>query len=427
MKIREIMTTNPLTLRPVQTAGEVLNIFMANKIDGSPVLDKDGKLIGLFTKSHIYRVINKGMKLDTKVEDLMTRHILTVSPDDEFGDVVNSRIPRLPVIDKDGRLVGIVTRGDIAIAFFDSYSAISLEYDTIINSAHNVIVSVDEKGMIKVWNSSAERSLGRKAEDVIGQNILDVLPNSDLMDINESGKAEPLKKVKLNDRFFLSNRSPIKKGNEIIGAVAVLQDISELNKISAELRNVKELNDAIVESSHDGLVITDCKGSILRYNKAFERLTGINSHEYLGRSVEDIRNDKIISDPVTTHVLEQKKSITLIQESQLGKHLLTTGTPIFDTKGEITKVVCNTRDITELNLLKHKLEQVENLTQHYENQIRTLKMQYTGNEKMVITSGKMKDLIDMVIRVAAVEATVLITGESGTGKELIAEIIHANS
>ncbi|MEN6459857.1 MAG: sigma 54-interacting transcriptional regulator, partial [Syntrophomonas sp.] len=196
---------------------------------------------------------------------------------------------------------------------------------------------------------------------------------------------------------------------------------------SAELRNVKELNDAIVESSYDGLVVTDCKGSILRYNKAFERLAGIDSHEYLGRSVEDIREDKIISDPVTTHVLEEKKSITIMQESKLGKHLLTTGTPIFDEQGEITRVVCNTRDITELNLLRQKLEKVKNLTQHYESQIRTLKMQYTGNEKMVITSGKMKDLIDMVIRVAAFEATVLITGESGTGKELIAEIIHANS
>ncbi|MEN6462815.1 MAG: CBS domain-containing protein, partial [Syntrophomonas sp.] len=272
MKIREIMTTNPLTLCPFQTIGEVVSIFMGNKIDGAPVLDESGKLIGLFTKSHIYRAINKGMNLDTKIEEFMTRRILTVFPDDEFGDVVNCKVPRLPVTDKDGKLVGMVTRGDIAKAFFDSYSAISLECDTIINSAHNVIVSVDEKGMIRVWNSSAERSLGRKAEDVIGQNILDILPNSDLMDIIESGKVEPVKKVKRNNRFFLSNRSPIKKDNRIIGAVAVMQDISELDKMSAELRNVKELNDAIVESSYDGLVVTDCKGSILRYNKAFERL-----------------------------------------------------------------------------------------------------------------------------------------------------------
>ena len=430
MKIREIMTPNPLTLTPDQTVGEVVSIFVDNKFDGAPVLDENGKLIGLFTKSHIYRAINSGMNLKTKIEELMTRDILTGHPDDEFGEVVNPTVPRLPVVDSDGNVVGIITRGDIAKAFFNSYRNISLEYDTIINSAHNMIVSVDEKGIIKIWNSSAAKLLGRKAEDVIGQSISEVLPTSDLMDVIETGEVEPLRKVKLNDRYFISNRSPIKKDGKIIGAVAVLQDISEMEKMSKELNYVKELNeelDAIVESSYDGLFITDGKGITLRYNKAFELLTGIDAHEYLGKSVDDIKRDGIISDPVTCHVLEQKKSLTIMQISKTGKLTLTTGNPVIDKNGDIIRVVCNVRDITELNLLRQKLEQVEGLSQHYENQIRTLKMQYAGNEKMVITSTKMRNLIDMVIRLAAVDSTILITGESGTGKELIAEIIHSSS
>ncbi|PKM78064.1 MAG: AAA family ATPase [Firmicutes bacterium HGW-Firmicutes-15] len=430
MKIREIMTTDPLTLTPNQTVGEVVSIFMDNKIDGAPVLDENGKLIGLFTKSHIYRAINNRMNLETRVEELMTRDILTGLPDDEFGEVVNPTVPRLPVVDEDGKVVGIITRGDIAKAFFNSYSNISLEYDTIINSAYNMIVSVDEKGIIKIWNSAAEKLLGRKADDVIGKSILEVLPTSDLMDIIQTGKVEPLKKVKLNDRFFLSNRSPIKKDGKIIGAVAVLQDISEMDKMSKELNYVKELNnelDAIVESSYDGLFITDGKGITLRYNKAFENLTGIDAHEYLGKSVEVIKRDGIISDPVTCYVLEQKKSITKMQESKTGKLTLTTGNPVMDNNGNIIRVVCNVRDITELNLLRQKLEQVEGLSQHYESQIRTLKMQYIGSEKMVFNSTKMRNLINMVIRLAAVDSTILITGESGTGKELIAETIHSSS
>ncbi|HBQ86797.1 MAG TPA: hypothetical protein DD811_10025, partial [Syntrophomonas sp.] len=47
------MSCDPLTLRPDQTVGEVVTIFMENKIDGAPVLNDDAKLIGLFTKSHI--------------------------------------------------------------------------------------------------------------------------------------------------------------------------------------------------------------------------------------------------------------------------------------------------------------------------------------------------------------------------------------
>ncbi len=430
MKLREIMSSNPITLNPSQTVGEVLNIFMKNQIDGAPVLDENGKLVGLFTKSHVYRALSNTTGASMKVDELMTRDILTGHPDDEFGEVVNPTVPRLPVIDENGQVVGMITRGDIAKAFFYSYRNISIQYDTIINSAHNIIVSIDEKGMIKVWNSSAERLLGRKAEEVIDQNILDILPTSDLMEVIETGKDEPLKKVKLNDRYFMSNRSPIIKDGKIIGAVAVLQDISDLDKMSRELNYFKELNeelDAIVESSFDGLFITDGQGITLRYNKAFEQLTGINAHEYRGRSVEEVKRDGIISDPVTCYVLEQKKSTTVIQESRSGKITLTTGNPVIDANGEIIRVVCNVRDITELNLLKQELEKEQGLSQHYENQLRALKLKYTGDEKLVVTSSKMRNLVEMAIRLAVVDSTILITGESGTGKELIAETIHANS
>ncbi|AET69647.1 PAS domain S-box [Desulfosporosinus orientis DSM 765] len=430
MKVREIMTSDPLTISPNHKVCEVVNIFIANKIDGAPVLDENGKLVGLFTKSHIYRAISRGLDMNTKVEALMTRKILTGHPEDEFGDVVNATVPRLPVVNENGRVVGIITRGDIAKAFFNSYRNMSLELDTIINSTHNAIISVDEKGIIKVWNLSAAKLLGIEAEDVAGKNILDVLPTTKLMDVIQTGKVETFMKVKLNDRYFMSNRSPIKKDGKIIGAVAVLQDISELDKMSKELCYVKELNeelDAIVESSFDGLFITDGKGYILRYNKAFEQLTGIDAHEYLGLSVEDIRRDGIISEPVTCHVLEKKKSITIMQTSKTGKLTLTTGNPVIDARGEIIRVVCNVRDITELNLLKHKLKKAQGLSQHYENQLRTLKMRYDNSENLVVSSAKMRHLLDMVIRLASVDSTILITGESGTGKELIAETIHSNS
>ncbi|HWP96595.1 MAG TPA: sigma 54-interacting transcriptional regulator [Syntrophomonadaceae bacterium] len=430
MKVRELMTCDPMTLCPEQTAGEAVAIFMDNMIDGAPVVDKNGELVGLFTKRHIYRVITNNLGMDTPVGELMTRDLLTGHPDDEFGQAINPTVPRLPVVDENGKLVGIVTRGDIARAFFYSYNAISLELDTIINSTHNMIVSIDQTGMIKVYNRAAESLLRMKAEDVIGKNIADVLPESNLTAIIKSGKAEPMQKVNLRGIWFISNRSPLQKDGKIIGAVAVLQDISDLDKMSRELRYTKELNeelDAIVQSSFDGLFITDGKGTVLRYNKAFEQLTGINAHEYLGRTVEDIQKDGIISDPATFHVLEQRKPITLMQESKTGRLTLTTGNPVFDKNDEIIRVVCNVRDVTELNILRQKLEQVQGLSQHYENQLRTLRLRYTSSEKMVATSAKMRNLIDTVTRLAAVDSTILITGESGTGKELIAEFIHCSS
>ncbi|MEQ8236573.1 MAG: sigma 54-interacting transcriptional regulator [Syntrophomonadaceae bacterium] len=430
MKVRDIMTPDPITIGPQHTVGEAAKLFMDKKIDGMPVTDDSGRLIGLFTKSHVYRVINGDGNLERTVGEMMTTDLLTGRADDEFGAVVGPFVPRLPVVNEDGRVVGILTRGDIAKAFFNSYNNISLELDTIINSAYNLIVSVDAAGTIKVWNRSAERLLGRKAEEVIGRNIQEILPTSDLIDIIQTGRVDPMKRVKLNEHYFISNRSPIIKDGKIIGAVAVLQDISELEEMSRELSYVKELNeelDAIVDSSFDGLFITDGRGITLRYNKAFAQLAGINVYEYVGRSVDDIKKDGIISDPVTHAVLEQKKSITVMQESRIGKLTLTTGNPVIDKNGDLIRVVCNVRDITELNLLRQELEKVQGLSQHYENQLRTLQMQYSGSEKIVVSSTKIKNLIETVMRLAAVDSTILITGESGTGKELIADIIHSNS
>jgi PAS domain S-box-containing protein/TyrR family helix-turn-helix protein len=429
MKLKEIMTADPIVIKAHFTIDRVIELFIENKIDGVPVVDEQNKLIGLFTKGHIYRAVAQSMDLKTSIEHLMTRDVFTGHPDDEFEDVVTPAIPRLPVVDEEGRVVGILTRGDIANAFFNSYQSISSELEAIINSTHNMIISVDEIGTIKVFNRSAERLLGLGAE-VIGQNILDVLPNSRLMEVMKSGQVELMQKINMQGKEFVSNRTPIIKDNKTIGAVAVLQDSSELEKISQELHYVKELNkelDAIIESSFDGLYISDGEGITLRLNKAFEMISGINSHEFLGRNVDHIEKEGIVSESVTKLVLQRGEPVTIIQNYKTGKTALATGNPVFDKDGGIFRVVCNVRDITELNMLKEKLEQAQGLTQHYESELRSLRMKYTAPDRMVVNSAEMRKMLDMVVRVAKVESTILITGESGTGKELIAQTIHENS
>lgn len=423
------MTADPIVIKAHFTIDRVIELFIENKIDGVPVVDEQNKLIGLFTKGHIYRAVAQSMDLKTSIEHLMTRDVFTGHPDDEFEDVVTPAIPRLPVVDEEGRVVGILTRGDIANAFFNSYQSISSELEAIINSTHNMIISVDEIGTIKVFNRSAERLLGLGAE-VIGQNILDVLPNSRLMEVMKSGQVELMQKINMQGKEFVSNRTPIIKDNKTIGAVAVLQDSSELEKISQELHYVKELNkelDAIIESSFDGLYISDGEGITLRLNKAFEMISGINSHEFLGRNVDHIEKEGIVSESVTKLVLQRGEPVTIIQNYKTGKTALATGNPVFDKDGGIFRVVCNVRDITELNMLKEKLEQAQGLTQHYESELRSLRMKYTAPDRMVVNSAEMRKMLDMVVRVAKVESTILITGESGTGKELIAQTIHENS
>jgi len=428
LKIKEFIKKELISLTAELSIRDAVKIFIDNIIDGAPVIDDDGKMQGIFTKSHIYRAINEGTDFDTPVGDVMTRDNLIVGhPEEEIDDVIYPGMGRLPVVDEDGRVMAMITRTDLAGIFYDSYQVLVSQLDAIIDSTHNMIIATDVEGKIKVFNRAAERMLGFKNQDVIGRNIVDVFPNSSLLDTIKTGEEQPLQKIILNEKNCISNRSPIKKDGEIIGGVAVLQDISDLEQISQELKYVKELNeelDAIIESSFDGLYITDGDGITLRVNKSFERIMGINRDEFLGRNVEDIQRAGIVSESVSFLTLKQRKPVTIMQEAKTGKITLATGSPVYDKNGNIFRVVCNVRDMTELNILKQKLEQAEGLTHHYENQLRNLKLQFMGSNKMIINSDSMRNIIELVSRLAQVDSTTLITGESGTGKELIAETIH---
>ncbi|KUG05135.1 inosine-5'-monophosphate dehydrogenase [hydrocarbon metagenome] len=429
MKLSEIMTTDLVVLTLEQTIREASQIFLDHQIDGAPVVNEKGKLLGLLTKSHIYRVLARDEDPQIMVGDVMKSDLIIGHPDDRVRDLLENNVGRLPVVDK--RVVGMITRTDLARAYFDSFTSISNELSTILDSTHNLIISIDRDGKINVLNRIAEKFLGLKSTAVRGRDIMEIIPNSGLMEILETGISKPVQKIELNNCTFISNRTPIKKHGKIIGAVAVLQDISELESISRELENVKELNDemdAIIESSHDGIYLTNGDGITMRLNEAFENLTGFQRSELIGRHVEDLVNEKgVVSASVSALVLKEKRPITIMQKTVTGKLALTTGTPIFDRKGKIFRVVSNVREITELMLLKQQLEQAQGLSKHYESELRSLQMQYSGSDKLIVSSRTMKDLLETVVRLAQVDSTVLITGESGTGKELIAETIHNNS
>lgn len=430
VKLKDVMSKEPVPLHVDHSLKEAVAFFLEKNVDGAPVLDDDGRLAGLFTKSHVYRAINNELDMSTPVKKMMQTDVSTANMEEDINDILHPGLGRLPVVDDDGSLVGMITRTDLARVFLQSYKEVSGELDTIINSTHNLIVSVDEHGKIKVFNRSAEKQLGVTAEECRGKNILEAFPTSRLKEILQTGNVEAVQKINLKGRLYLSNRSPIYKDGKIAGAVAVLQDISEFENMSRELKYIKELNeelDAIIESSFDGLYVTDGDGITLRLNKAFEMIMGIKGKEFLGRPVSDIENEGLVSESVSQLVLRRKEPVTIIQESRTGKTVLSTGNPVFDKKGNIFRVVSNVRDITELNQLKHKLEQAQGLTQHYESQLRTLRMQYLDNSNFVVKSAEMRNLLDMVIRLAQVDSIVMITGESGTGKELIASIVHNNS
>lgn len=426
MIIENFMSTDVSILKPENTFGEVATLFLGKKIDGAPVVE-DGQLVGLMTKTHLIRAMSQKIPLDQPIKDYMSRLVKTVSPDQPIEDVDIMYTGRYPVVDK-GELVGIITKSDIMVALTEIIAEMSGQLEIVINSAYNPIVAIDRNGTITIWNQAAQNLTGLIKNDTVGRFINDIIPESKLLDIVASGRCEYGIRLSIASRSFITNRAPIIKNDEIIGAVAVLYDVSELENVSRELEYVKKLNqemDAIIDSSFDGLYITDGQAVTLRINKAIKRMTGLGEEELLHKSMGELVETGVLSRSASLVVLETKKPFTTTLVTVTGTTLLVSATPVFDENGEIFRVVTSVRDISELNMLKQKVEQLEGLNKHFEFQMNEMKIRLSEN--LVLKNREMEKIVYQAMKIAEVDSTVLISGESGVGKEVIGNIIQRNS
>jgi len=201
--------------------------------------------------------------------------------------------------------------------------------------------------------------------------------------------------------------------------------------MSSEVFNTQNgavsLCDAIIDSSYDGLWISDREGKVIKINRASEKLNSIKAEQVLGRKMEDLVTEGLIDRSVTLEVLKTRTAITIIQKLRNGKHILVTGNPFFDEQGEISLVVVNERDITELNSLRNELEESRALARRYRSELSQILSKQDLLSQTVIRNEAMRQVLDRAMKVAQVDSTVLMQGESGVGKGFFARLIHQAS
>jgi len=131
MKISEVMTRDVQTVRPDQPVQEAASFMLSADAGSIPVTDGD-RLIGMITDRDIaVRGVAKGYGPDTPVRELMTDEVICARHDDDVGDVASrmssAQVRRLPVIDGDERLCGIVSLGDLSRDADEDSAAQALE------------------------------------------------------------------------------------------------------------------------------------------------------------------------------------------------------------------------------------------------------------------------------------------------------------
>jgi CBS domain-containing protein len=131
MKVSEVMTRDVQTIRPDQPVQEAAS-FMLNADAGSIPVTEGDRLLGMITDRDIaVRGVAKGYGPDTPVRELMTDDIICARIDDNVEEVATkmseAQVRRLPVIDNDERLCGIVSLGDLSRESDDETATQALE------------------------------------------------------------------------------------------------------------------------------------------------------------------------------------------------------------------------------------------------------------------------------------------------------------
>lgn len=145
-KAKEIMSAPAISVNENQTLQEVLELLAKHRFSGAPVVDAENRVIGVISDTDIIRYshqinviplsnlsgwispyadisdlasIRKGYELltKTKTSQIMTKKVYTVNEDAEANEVAQlmnrRKINRVPVINSEGKLVGIITRADM--------------------------------------------------------------------------------------------------------------------------------------------------------------------------------------------------------------------------------------------------------------------------------------------------------------------------
>lgn len=209
MRAADVMTSVVITVTPDDLVQDVARILLKHRISGVPVVDKQGRLVGIVSEGDLMRRAetdtdtqrswwlrlmagNEALAKDyvqahaRKVSDIMTTDLVTARPDASLRDIAalmeRNRIKRVPVVE-DGRIVGIISRANLLQAFASMYappSASEAADDKDIRekvlarlraerwASANAISVFVQKGVVELWgavNSEAEHRAIRIAAE----------------------------------------------------------------------------------------------------------------------------------------------------------------------------------------------------------------------------------------------------------------------
>jgi len=126
------------------------------------------------------------------------------------------------------------------------------EQKAILESVREGIIAINSEGQITTVNKAAVETLNLPSDiDLMGRDIADVLPDSAMLEVLQTGKPQFDEEVWRHDHSIIANRLPLRQGNEITGVVSSFRRKDEVAMVSKKLTRIQQYADSLRSQSHE--------------------------------------------------------------------------------------------------------------------------------------------------------------------------------
>lgn len=429
LKVKDLMLTDVPALSCSSTVAEARACFAQGQLTALPVVSKDKRVIGLISRQ---AVEDRQADDQRVISNLVNREITTLRSDTHLVDLAaiqDTLNQVIPIVDELGQLVGLLPAGGLISGCYREINQAIRNFFAIVDweSMAYAILMIDDQGILTVVNAQAEKILGIKGKEVIGLHVNKVIPDSKLLEVVKRGQAQLWQKMNLEKTTLLTNRLPLLCNGEAIGALAIFKDVSAQEELLRKLRRLEG------ETKELRAIFAEMPDGIM-VTDAHGVILRINDayRKLFGLPEQNYKGltlqdlpGDFVAETEITEVIKKQARANALFRHPGGNEVLTTGIPIFDQRGHLIRILSVARDVSGLNEISHEIQLAKEMAERYYSELEN----YENRMKveMVADSPTMRRVVDLAVKISRVDSTVLILGESGVGKEVLATAIHKNS
>lgn len=429
MLLKDMMSKDVPSLSRGDRIIRAVSLFRDAKADLLSVIDADMRLVGVFTRKNFLDALLNNANLNDSIDPYFTKtphSFLWNTPYEVIKDSLETaKIGTAPVVDDEGKVCGIFSKTNMVLILLKKSELLNAQIKATLDALHNAVVAVDKHKAVTLLNRSAEKLLKLNGQSCVGKPVGDLLPGISL-DQALAGIAIVGHKYRIGDTVTIVNILPISGTRSIDGAVIVMQDLTEFEKVARELEIIKELNrtlDTVLNIINDGIVVVDKDGVVSLVNRVLADYLNKNVQDLVGRHVTEVLKNTRLHIVARTGIPELSEIMSIGDDQLIVSRLpvIRNGSPV----GAVGKIIFPHRD--EIKELVRKFNSLQNKLSYYEDELKKVSREIFDVSSIIAESPGMVRVLNEAKNVSRGSSTVLITGESGTGKELIARALHAYS